>query len=284
MRSATTMAIMVAGLACRMAAAGDVRHATYPLTIGAHGEPIVSVRLNGHGPYAFILDTGSTHTSVSDAVLAALDAPAIARTSVATSAGRTETLVHDVGAFALGPLTVSHLAVSSIPASLLDPARSVTGVVGQDVLADHRFTIDFEQQWIAWDDDALDGWPGSRFLGLEPEAQRFVVRLANARATLRLVADSGAETLVLYGTQPRNAAPGASVDAAVLETAAGPVTGRTTRVPLDLGFGAREDIGAVVVARPGHAHDIDGLLPLHLFTRLTFDAPGRQLVVGRPSP
>jgi hypothetical protein len=34
------------------------------LTIGAHGEPIAEVWVNGNGPFRFVIDTGSSHSTV----------------------------------------------------------------------------------------------------------------------------------------------------------------------------------------------------------------------------
>jgi hypothetical protein len=42
------------------------------------------------------------------------------------------------------------------------------------------------------------------------------------------------------------------------------------------------DVAAVVVGRHGSiARDTDGLLPLHLFERVTFDGPRRILILER---
>ena len=60
------------------ATVGRVTSST-PFRLGAHNEPIVGVRVNGQGPFPFIFDTGSTHSSIAASLAAALNAPIVAK-------------------------------------------------------------------------------------------------------------------------------------------------------------------------------------------------------------
>ena len=56
---------------------------------------------------------------------------------------------------------------------------------------------------------------------------------------------------------------------------------RTGRLrELRVGAMTLHDVPAVVAERDGsEPSEVDGLLPLHLFDRVTVDAPGKQLIV-----
>jgi hypothetical protein len=54
---------------------------------------------------------------------------------------------------------------------------------------------------------------------------------------------------------------------------------------LRLGNLVLRDVPAVVVPSPGDAGTVgDGLLPLHLFERVTIEGPERRLWLGRGAP
>ena len=57
------------------------------------GEVIVPVTVGGRGGYRFLLDTGSTHTAVTQDLASAVGARVVARTSMSAAGGTLECLV-----------------------------------------------------------------------------------------------------------------------------------------------------------------------------------------------
>jgi len=107
----------------------------------------VPVRLNGEGPYHFVVDTGANRTALAEDVAAALALPP-----------GPEVLVHGVTAaeatrtVRLGRLTVADRTYRDITAPVLPRSRlGVDGLLGVDVLGHFRLTFDMTagQVWLA---------------------------------------------------------------------------------------------------------------------------------------
>jgi predicted aspartyl protease len=253
------------------------------LASGPRGEPVVAVTLNGAGPFLFVLDTGSTHTSIAETLAASLGMVPVAKTTVTSSAGQTAALVFHIERLEVGPVAARQVLASGVAGPGLDRSGRIRGVLGQDVLADHRYTIDFAGRWIAWGLDALDAWPGSVSLPLSPQQARFIVELPQADTVLRLVPDSGSEGLVLY-RRPDHRVPGltGTSETVWLDTLSGRAPARRVSLrELRVGPLSLRDTPAVLVdLHADGASDADGLLPLHLFDRVTFDGRRRLLVLS----
>jgi hypothetical protein len=115
-----------------------------------------------------------------------------------------------------------------------------------------------------------------------PSQERWLVELPQAGAaatTYRFVPDSGADTLVLYGDDlaARIVREWHSHRAALAS-----LTGfREVRTGLvgGLRVGDATIDRQVVIVVPGARREPDGLLPLHLFASVHFNAPDRYLVI-----
>ena len=71
----------------------------------SHEDAIVlAVRLNGRGPFRFLLDTGSTHSAVSARTAGVIGAPVVAKTMIGSAAGTREALVVRLDAIEVGPI------------------------------------------------------------------------------------------------------------------------------------------------------------------------------------
>jgi predicted aspartyl protease len=254
----------------------------------AQGGVVVQVRLDGKGPFRFLLDTGSSHSAISRRTAAAIAARVVARAPMGSALGGRMLDVAQVRRLEVGPIVAEGLLPSVLPDNLPD---DVDGVLGQDVLARRRFTIDYRRERIVWSNARDDGSGHARF-AMEPRDGRFVIGVPQKEGLLWLVPDSGAATLLLFD-DPGRPRPSLAAGAGrgVLHT----LTARRdvatlTMSELQVGDIRLRDIPAIVVPRPqpphsgGPAHDgppHDGLLPLHLFERVTFDGPNRQFVVER---
>lgn len=253
-----------------------------PFRSNRPGQIVVPVRLNGQGPFAFILDTGSSHSSISEPLAQTLRAPAVAKALVRSPVGLAMRPIVRLDRVDVGPESNDGVLASVVPSAMLDPNRQIDGVVGQDVLASRRYTIDLAKQKVVWH-TAGASLPNSPLsLSLRVAGGRFLVELPQRDSMLLLVPDSGAEGLVLYRRDdltlpPFMLAPGqVRLGTTTSEANVQPVRVGELRVgPTNL-----VNLPAVVIDRFGSpANEGDGLLPLHLFTQVTFDGPERRLVV-----
>jgi predicted aspartyl protease len=250
--------------------------------LGDQGGVIVPVAVNGRGPLRFLLDTGSTHSAVSEAVAGDLGAPVVARAVVGSAAGGDERSVIRIDRLQHSVLTVSNILASVVDLAGIDRSGTIDGIIGQDVLASLHYTIDFRHRTVLWWPDASDVRRGAAFV-LEPSAGRFLVALPQPNTVLRLVPDSGASALLLFEEGGEGLPVTILPERAELRTLTARTTVRHARLrELHVGGTMLRDVAAVVVGRhESIAPDTDGLLPLHLFERVTFDGPRRLLILER---
>lgn len=254
---------------------------TTPFQLGEQGGVIVQVMVNGRGPFRMLLDTGATHSAITADVAAGVQARPVAQATVITPAGDTLRTIVAVDRIQFGGVTAADVLPSVVGARAFDPEGVIQGLIGQDVLAGLRYTLDFKDRRVEWHDEMPPrrGTP----LRLAFEHGRFLVSLPQARSTIRLVPDSGAGGLVLFTAHGRT--PLGIVDTAAtveLSTAQSRQTGRRVRIrELRLGDRTMRNVPAVAIERGDpHPAEGDGLLPLHLFERVTFDGPARLLILG----
>lgn len=254
-----------------------------PFVLESQGGIVVPVRISGTGPYAFLVDTGASHSSISSELAQTVKAVPVARAMVSTPAGDRERLVGQVSQLGIGPIVVDATA-TVLPVESLRIAGAVAGILGQDVLAGLRYTIDYRRRHIRWDDHKdLDGRGSVAVLPLVFRDGLPVVELPHGGLTLRLVADSGSGGLVLFDGAGAPL-PGVTADGGLIRVDGfqGATTGRSVRIDrFQVGASTFRDLPAVLLRRTSAAaHQGDGLLPLHLFDRVTFDGPSGRLIVG----
>jgi predicted aspartyl protease len=273
MRAAFVLVLVLIGRALPAEAAAT------PFELGNQGGVVIHAFLNGRGPFRLLLDTGSTHSAVSEAVAAAIGAPPVARAVLGSAVGGRETVVVRIDVLECGALVARGLLASVAAFDQLIDTNGIQGVIGQDALAAVRYTIDFRRRQLLWwpEDSAVARGPS---FDLEGNHGRFLVALPQQRAVLRLVPDSGAGTLLLF--DPSRHLPLTILsERGTLTTMSAQATVRLARMrELRLGPTRLTNVDAVVVGRnTSEPQKADGLLPLHLFDRVTFDGPNRVLIL-----
>ena len=123
--------------------------ATVPMEM-VSGLPVVRVRLDGQGPFMFLLDTGASCLTVSEDLAKRLKLPAVTGTKI--------TSVSPVASMDLGhPRTVRELAVGSAVFRDIDAAAAdlsslqmgpLDGILGLAVFADCRLTLDYPAKQV----------------------------------------------------------------------------------------------------------------------------------------
>ena len=273
--AAMALIVLVAETSTWATGADRTRPTDVPLSSARHGEVVIPVFVGGEGPYRFILDTGSSHTAISQTLATALGAVPVAKAPVATSVGTVLSLV-----IRLADVTVGSAHVESLLATALPPGAAgwlgdgISGVLGQDFLSQFDYTLDYRTSRLSWN-DAGQIQEGIR-LALESSHGRLLVHLPQSercRCPVRLVPDSGASGVVLFADTGADRLPidprGASVRVSTLAGAgtAHQVTVRELRV----GSEALWDVPAARIVLPEETtEEGDGLLPLSLFARVSF--------------
>lgn len=251
-----------------------------PFVARRAGEVVVAATVGGRGPFRFLVDTGSTHTAVTERLAQTLAARPIARSTMTAAGGTIACLVVALPTLALGRRAVDGLTATALPpvagAAL---GAGIDGVLGQDFLARFSYTIDYRASRIRWHEPGYVA-PGVR-LTLVPSQDRWLVELpqAGAHPVYRFVPDSGADTLVLYGDGlAEHVVREWRYDRAAVESLTGLREVRTGIVG-GLRVGAATIDRQVAVVVPGERREPDGLLPLHLFASVQINAPDRYLVI-----
>lgn len=237
---------------------------------------VVPISIDGRGPFRFLVDTGASHSAVSSALAGRLALRPVARTLVTTPTGQTWRPVVRLRGASVGGVALDEIRPSIAGGAYLHDVMRVDGVLGQDVLAPRHYTLDYRQRALTWGGPASEGHQIT--LPLEWHEGTPIVRAVWAGGgTLRLVADTGASHIVLFGTRFAPVLPGDSF--ARLDSAERARMVRQVIFP-------RLHLGAVVLPeQPGAViesdavNGADGVLPLHLFQRVTFNGPGRYLAI-----
>ena len=259
-----------------------------PFTLTDTGQIVIPVMVNSSGPYRFVLDTGANRSAISDTLAAALSLQPVAVTEIQSSTGSATSSVVRLQTIALG----SH-RVSAVLAPVLESARihavhsQADGIVGQDVLIDAHYTLDYRRKRVIWLGTDDDPGPGTR-LALRRTEGRLIVELPQSSApdsVALLVPDSGASTLVLFQQNGRTAISATALSGmASVATVTGKSLMQTAVVPkLRLGRDTLWDQPAVLLPGPAVAGEnrLDGLLPLALFSSVTFNGREHYMVAKR---
>lgn len=272
------LTLLIIAQVARPQTVADDRERT-PFQFGAHREPIVKVRVNGEGPYDFVLDTGSSHSAVAKRLAGAIGGPAVATAAVTSSVGTGTCVVVALAGVEVGPETAADVLASVVNDDLIDGSGRIQGIIGQDVLAARRYTIDFGNRRITWHKRPIAPQTALTF-PLRLVRERFQIELPQSGSTLSLVPDSGAEGLVLYARRDRRlpqltALPGRMWLSTITERRS---VRRVSVDELRVGAAALRDVpGVLVDPYDGDPSAGDGLLPLALFARVTFDGPARTI-------
>jgi predicted aspartyl protease len=249
---------------------------------GRAHQVVVPVLVDGQGPFRFLLDTGASRSLISTDVARKVGAATVSRTRMVTAAG------HSVRPVTLVQLQVGDVTTLRVAATILATAelraggRSVDGILGQDVLARHAYTIDYRRRQIRWDEETC--FPGGVRLPLDIDDGRAVVTLpapTAAGAGLRMIPDSGADGLVLFARRGRLLPDVTGREVAMMRTLAGRQLVRRVLVDrLRLGNFDLVNQPAVVLEADATLSG-DGLLPLHGSSRVHVNGPAGYLVLER---
>lgn len=273
--------LVVAAIAVVLATPRLWASSSTPFSLDDQGGIILEVTLNGHGPFKMLLDTGASHSAITADVVELIGAKVVAQSNVISPAGSTLRPIVAIDSLKIGPITADVVLPSVAPEGAFDRRRSINGLIGQDVLAGLHYTIDFKRLVIDWHTGAVPVMRGE-VLRLSFEHGRYLVALPQGSDTLRFVPDSGAGGVVLFESRCRQRLDVVETEETVaLTTAEGRRSARVVRLPsLRVGGRTLRNVRAVTIGSDDlHPASGDGLLPLHLFDRVTFNGPGKTVTL-----
>lgn len=244
---------------------------------------MVPVTVNGSGPYDFMLDTGSTITSVDRELGQELALQPEGQGTVATLTERTSTSLAIAQRVAFGPVTEQNVEVMVRDLSgLRHIAPTARGVLGQNALNHADFLLDYRHKLMAFDMDgelvrSLKGHhvPLRREpIEGNPQYANFSVH-ANVNDhgahTIAFLLDSGAASMVLFGGVENDGIY--HPQGFVTDTTGRQVVSDVHDIQVVIDGNSRE-VATNVLASSTAGKEIGGLLPTNIFARIYISNSG----------
>jgi predicted aspartyl protease len=132
----------------------------------------VNVRIDDHGPYSFVVDTGADRTVLATDVAAELGLLPGERVMLAGVVRAIEAQAVRIKELSFGPILCRHLIVPTLPRSAL----GADGYLGLDTLDGHRVTFDFKNHTLQVS---------------EPHSRLSTLWVRDSEARIRTVGSSG---------------------------------------------------------------------------------------------
>jgi predicted aspartyl protease len=225
---------------------------------------VVPVVVNGHGPYDFLLDTGSTTSVVDEDLADELDLKPLQHTVIRTASGTERVPIARANEMRIGSRTTETvLVLISGMTGVRSLDGSIRGILGFNLLARFRYTLDYRNRRLRFEDGAI---PGTR-VPFDASGRAIVLATGHVRWLL----DTGATGVFLFRTD--------GADVAVSSRAVTRVSTNTGHRLTRTGWLERLEIGDVTLNRlpvtlmrqSGLERRADGLLPGTLFASIYFD-------------
>lgn len=166
---------------------------------GDGGSPVVAARVNGAGPFAFVLDTGSSGTTLDDRRITQLRLTADGAAEQAQGmGGAVDVHLFRLRRFQAGPLVIQDMIVPGIAAPSLG-SHDIAGLAGVDIFGQRLATWRWDRSCVqigkSGSDPAGPGWTPIRSRWLRPWKVLIPVRIGSARGWGLL--DTGAQKSIL---------------------------------------------------------------------------------------
>ena len=246
----------------------------------ADGLIVVPVKVNGCGPFDFVLDTGSSATAIDTRLAKKLALPMNGKSvDIGIKDASDRELVH-IDTLSVGKGTVADLDVM-VRENVTDAVKRLAGTLGEDYLSKFDLIIDNQRHVVIFDPN-----PGSLALGLEGEHLEVMTKgnyrggQTRDRVILRghseefgstnFLVDSGATNLIVLVPQRKWKLLG-SPFVSLLTDASGRTKEASIRTQLvaKLSFGEKQmrNLTALALSSQGEA-DVDAFLPTRMFHRI----------------
>jgi predicted aspartyl protease len=249
---------------------------------------IVPVWIGDHGPFDFMLDTGTNVTMLAPELAVRLGVRPSARVTLQTVAGSRVVPYARLPRVSLGPRVLEDVeAVLAPPPDLPARGAAVQGVLGQNALSRLNFRIDYRTARLTFERPGEPPHPPGHRIRTESHDGRLMVSATvfPAARTLRLVVDSGVPRLLVRDGLLLTAdvpAPREASGDVLAGTSLGAIALRLSTVrQLTIGRLMLSNVPAAILAgsTPLASGAADGLLPTSLFDWIFFDNREGSIVV-----
>ena len=250
---------------------------------------VVRVSINGHGPFDFLVDTGTNTTLVDPGLAADLNLKPVDRMALATLADATPVVRYYADTLQAGQASVAHLEVLGAPLSEIRALDSrVRGVMGMNFLLQFSFLLDYRHQRMAifpFPDSAPV--PSGRRVNVQINDSRILIPVesqSSPAGSWNLVLDSGIGNVLLFQSRVRSSAGPCVAAPCMMQVATnGSNYAAPTLVIPEMMIAERSLINqSAIVLRNDLLKTTDpqdGLLPASLFRSVFFDRSNATLVV-----
>jgi hypothetical protein len=244
---------------------------------------VVPVTVNGQGPYDFMLDTGSTITTLDSGLGRELGLAPQGLGTVTTLTQSAPAPLAIAGRVAIGPLTDENLVVMIRDLNGLHQiAPSARGVLGQNALNHADFLLDYKHKLLEFD---IDGELGRSLgghhvplhrepVGNNPNYANLSVHGSvndNGVREMELLLDSGSASLVLFGGV--DSVGGGYAESFVADTAGHHLLAGIRDLQLVVDGKSRE-VPTHVLSTQGAGTHVGGLLPTSIFSLIYISNSG----------
>jgi len=235
---------------------------------------VVSLMAGEEGPFDFVLDTGADRTLVDPSIVSRLSLVSLDRVQQTTLAGVQTLTRGSIHTLSAGPVHVENLLVLVQDLTELRKLDShIKGIAGQDFLSHFNYLLDYRRHSIRIElaSEIRDLMQGDR-VPMETSENRMIVESeaqSPGRAKLRLLLDSGANSLVLIHIASSQAVNLPTEERGLEVTSSGQIGLNVGRVhALTVGSEQFHDIAVALPAAEPAERIGDGLLPTALFQAL----------------
>jgi hypothetical protein len=255
----------------------------------------VPVVINGIGPYDFLLDTGTTETTVDQKLAAEIGLSTTGRTTIVSIQGGETTMFTAAAESVSVAGSLVHNLTLGVVKSLASAPAKVRGILGEDFLSNFDLLLDYQHRYVQFDPKAgslagmLTGEHvpvdllGHDHFGAIKNRLILAARITELTPTpVKLLLDSGTNVAVLFGPRlhlpdPRGSAvylDGNSVSSATI------IAGNWQRVgQITLGDSTAVSLPTLVIG----AHimsDVEGLLPTSAFHSIFISHSGEFVILN----
>jgi predicted aspartyl protease len=247
---------------------------------------VVEARVNGAGPFRFLVDTGTTRTVIDPALANQLQVPAVGQVNVTTVLHYRQDKLVRLQDVQLGEASVSDLGamVDKLTRQKM-LAPGIRGVLGEDFLSRFDLLIDYKQRLIEFGQPPPAG-ERCRFEAMgqyqgAPTTNRLLIGVEFMEVSgnkVQLQLDTGARTPELFpGSHDSRPTPPWGSSMATSSGASGVIVHSNVTLKIGNTMIPGQD---VVQSRRAVAFDAAGLLPAAIFHRIYISHSGGFVVLN----
>lgn len=225
---------------------------------------VLSVLVDGQGPYDFLLDTGSTTSVVDQNLAQELGLKPLQQTVIRTASGTERVPIARIHQMRIGSRSTNTVLVLI---SKMDGIRkldkSIRGILGFNFLSRFRYTLDYQHRRLRFEEGAIAGTripfdASGRSIVLTVDSRRFLL-------------DTGATEVFLFRAEGLDLQVNARAVKRVSTNAGHRISKSGWLERLDIGEVSLHRVPVTLMPGTGLESKADGLLPGTLFHAIYFD-------------